>query len=699
MNRIVRVPLSALLMAAALLAAPAAAPADVLTLNDGRELFGDLVRLDAEGALLRTATGEIAIPAGDLLDAGLLRSYGVAGESTPAEVRDPRIAAALASPPAEAEYPNAAAVVLLDEGILAVAPDGSTVYTERIISSILKERGRDEANTIREYDPELETVTILHARAITPSGIFPADDRAVADESSHGAVPGYERERSLKCAIPESNPGAILDRAFRTARKPSPPDRPFRLVFQFGGAEPVRLARFVFRRPAGSAFDWRVRTGECALERTDTVEPDGTLVTTLEARDIPPTPGESFVPPDARAMPRVVVATATDPQALTAFYAAELARLRAELPGAAAAASAFAGGTPAGRTGAVALHDAFVRDILLAPVPMEHYSLLPSRPAERLARKMANALDKTFLYYALARAAGLPVSFCLVRTHGEGPLSEEPFSLAAFDAACLRLDLPDADGGPVWFAPLYENHRFGVLPEGWQGADALPLDGSGDVVVLPVDDARASGLDRVLTATLGADGNLAVRAVETWRGLYDAALRPLKQSSDEERLKWAEKRLADAHPKATLLEFAIDGLDDLSRDITVTTVYRVDDFAVAAGPYRLFRMPGLSRGAFAVGDPVRKRDLYWGAPEAETTRVAIRLPDGLALRHLPPPSATFRPGYAHVAGCGYSAGALLFTDRLERTALLAPRAEYPRYKAFVEAAAAFLREWTVLEAR
>lgn len=671
-------------------AAPAAA--DVLTLNGGRELFGEIVSITTAEARLRTGTGEIALPVASLLDAGFLRSYGVAGESVPADVKDPLLSGALAAPPTAKDYPNAASVVLLDEGILEARADGTTVYTERIVSFILKERGRDEANLTFAFDPELETVTLLRARALTPAGVFPADDRAVSLESAHAGSPGYEREKNLKCAIPESNPGAILERQIRTERKASPPDRPFRIDFRFRGEEPVRLARFVFRRPAACPLAFHVRTGEASLTRADAVEGE-TLVTTLTATDVPGVAQEAYTPPEARDAPCATVADPADPAGLSARYLAELDALRGELPRAAKAAHALAGGKLSGRDGAAALHDAFVRDVVTDGVPMADYSFLPTRPAERLERKLASVLDKTFLYYALARAAGLPVTFCLVRTHGEGPLSDGPFSLSAFDAACIRLDLPE---GPEYFAPVYENHRFGVLPEGWQGADALPLDGSAKVVALPVSDGRASGIERTATGRLLPDGALEVTADETWRGLYDAALRPLKQASDDERRKWAEKRLNEAHPKAKLQEFALANLDDLSRDVTVRMVYRVEDFAVRAGPYTLFRMPGLQRGAFAVGDPARVNPLYWGAPECEATRVELSLPEGASLHHLPPPRSTVRPGYSYVAGCGYSAGRVIFSDRLERTALCAPRAEYGRYKEFVEAAVTFLREWVVL---
>ncbi len=692
-----RRPLAAAALAVLAAGAAARARADVLFLNDGRELDGRVLSVADGKAVLRADGKDQDYPLASILKVKLVRSYGVPGEDSASKIADPALKALLAAPPKPSDYPDDGELVVLDDRDCDIGADRRAVCTHRKIVEVLRERAKEKAaNAQFYYLGGVQTVSIDWARSINGDKISDLDDNSVEDGAENSGVPAYDRLRSLKFAMPDVATGTVVDYRVRTVSPVGVSTQPFLATMFFRSFEPAELIRFSVTAPKDFplAEAERLMPAGAAARREDL---GGRVRLTWESRGVPSFKAENEQPPYPMMAPHVLVAGASSwAEAASAADAGIRPRLDAG-PEVKALAERLTRGKTTDAAKIEALYDWTVRRIKYESIPMDSYSYAPKSPADILHAKEGNDLDKPFFLFVLLRAAGFKPQLAYMQYKGDTPFEESVPSLGQFSGAAILLDL---GGRRLFLVPTGDTRRWDETPARFQGAHGLVVHGpqrgkTFENPLLPAD--RESDRDS-LRLRLSADGALSGTAVIRPVGSSQASWRRLRDWKKQDVDREFEKIVHGIHPNARLVSYKIEGLGDLTRDLTLRFSFKIKDYALtASGGYMAFRLPWVGESAWDVGKPSRVEPMFWWRRSRSEKTVSVALPRGWRIYSAPRAASLSGPGVSYRAAYSRRPGELDFHELSVRDGTEIAPADYPRYKSYREDGVRFTRRWIVLK--
>ncbi|NLI77512.1 MAG: DUF3857 domain-containing protein [Candidatus Riflebacteria bacterium] len=681
---------------------PATATGDVLTLNNGDELFGTVASATPERVAFEVDGKVRTFTATEVLKLELEVLRMPPGEDTIDGIKDSIVQRTILKMPTAAEFPEATRVDVLDEERYDLAEDGTWTHAVHRVFVVLKEAGRDTANTSFPYFPDLETFDLEYGRAISPGkagflglvGGSPGtvryvSDRTIADESDFATVPLYQRRHTVKFAIPEVGIGTIVEWKYRVQRTKADPMLPFYAEKLLRGNEPCQVSRLVVSLPAGKKVSYKVEENGIPVE-VRTAEEGGRQILTFEAREVPPVLEEPQQPSLARLAPRVVCALADDWKAVAAGYAAELQKMVDEAAQDAALRAIVGRLTRDGPDPLTKARWLFLflgKEFTHVGVHPQAFSYRPHPPLLTFQKKQGSLLDLAFLYHTLLTIAGVDHRLALARDKDRGAFLPEVPSLGQADF--LVVELPGATAPFNLALPIGDHVGPDVRLPFLQGAAGVYLP---DGAPLRVPFCPPEGEGEVVTGEgeLRPDGSLRMQLVSRPTGNGQAGTRTLKNQSRDEIRVLFERIVHARFPGARLLDVSFENLDNVSKPLVYTFEFEVPDFALRSGSDLLvFPMP-LDRDAYSanlVGAPRRLTDLAWGTLGRLEQRFSIRLPPGFTLHALPEGVTAVGPGMVYGSTYGYAAGTLTFRDLLVRERDRLTPADYPLYKRLIEARA------------
>jgi hypothetical protein len=252
-----RSPLLAAALCAALALAAAgcahrapAAGSDVLYLERGDEIVGRLQSVDAGQVVFRSRDGDTA--SRPLEQVQRVELAPPAGASpTLAGLGDPELADWIKTAPSAADLPDYGTVTLFQETRLTYRADGGLRRVYRDVTKILNEKGKDAGNWSDFYLADVQRWRLLHARSIAPDGtVRELPHTAMKESSPNAAYPAYDRRRDVTFAVPNAEPGSVIDVAYVLEQETDPADQPAVANFTFAAWSPVLRRRVVFDAPA-----------------------------------------------------------------------------------------------------------------------------------------------------------------------------------------------------------------------------------------------------------------------------------------------------------------------------------------------------------------------------------------------------------------------------------------------------------------
>jgi len=673
-----------------LMTAAAPARADILYLNKGDEINGDVSAMDAASVRITAAGKEQSFDRKDVMKIQLVKEYA-SGAAEP--MKDPEITRLLAAMPAAKDYPNDGYITWLNDINIVVNPDKSWTLSRRGIRVILRERGKSPAAYLSyNYLPSIQDAGIDYAYSVTDSTVSYLSDVSVMEGSPYMDYPAYDKLKLVKYAIPNVQTGSLL--AYRSHYSTVYSSTyPFFADIAFRYFEPVKLARLTVTVPdtlslAYSEFNLPKDAVFSKLAK------DGNMVYSWELSDLSSYRDEPDSPPFLRYSPQVMLSLTGSWEALRSELAPKLEERAAVTPAVKAKAEELISGKTSDLEKAEALYNWTAKEIKYQPVDLDDYSYLPKSPDETLNQKAGNALDKPFLLYALLKAAGLKPEFAYVRSK-YAPLAEGLPNIRQFDyAECLL----EADGKTFALAPVGDTRRYSELPPQLQGVKAFKALGTGAPLIDNPDHSSDQEMESSSAQyTLGQGGDLSGVSSSRMTGGYQASMRSYKNYKKEDLDRDMEKFVHSIHPLARLKSYKLENLNDLSKDLDFSISMDVPGYAMKAGKYMIFKVPGLDYSASDAAQTERELPLFWYSRGRTKRSLEIKLPEGYRLFHAPKDLDLKLAGQSYKAGFKVSSGLLTFTEDLEKDDTWVAPADYGQYKAFKQALAEFSENWIVLE--
>ncbi|HAE41272.1 MAG TPA: hypothetical protein DCG57_21965, partial [Candidatus Riflebacteria bacterium] len=115
------------------------------------------------------------------------------------------------------KYPDAQSILVTEEGNYQHRKDGTNLSRYRCVTYLVQDESLWEAQISLSFDPNRETIRVLHARSYTPDGAVHvlSPDQIKISKGTSGSV-YFDQYQDLSFTIPEAAVGGLIDYCYET---------------------------------------------------------------------------------------------------------------------------------------------------------------------------------------------------------------------------------------------------------------------------------------------------------------------------------------------------------------------------------------------------------------------------------------------------------------------------------------------------
>ncbi|MGA2079012.1 MAG: DUF3857 and transglutaminase domain-containing protein [Holophaga sp.] len=603
---------------------------------------------------------------------------------------DPAVEAALRRPVDAARYPQAGAVVLLDETVVTLGPQGRSTIEGHQLIRILQDRAlRQISDQKIPFRGDSQACDVLVARTHLPSGETREPEASGIMEVSDpeaAAAPFYSTARLKVVSFPGVQIGAVLELKYRIHPLPEAKDQeapdPFMGELSFGGPEPVLATSLTLQVPTAAGLKYELFNGapEPEVRRTGAA-----TQFTWTLHDQPQVVAEAGMVPDEEIVPRVVWTVVKDREELGRWlYRKFEGSLSGEDPAVQAQAQALTSSLASPEAKAERLALFVTKDIQNVPLGLGRVGYRPTRPGTILANRYADCRDKYALYQALLEAVGLKARPVFVRE-----VRARASSLAClgeYQDILARVELPSGDRYYNLGRNLGRLGELTAVDAGRPGLLVTPEGGRN--LTTPVVDERHQFIRARWNAALDADGDLEGSVILEYAGMFDQQIRSLLFGRNEEERQVLFQTAADHIKKGARLErFLVSDMLDLTAPPVVTLSLRIPQFACRQEDMMILNLP---QSLIPLGEtpvhpalPAVKYPFLVPATFALDAALSLKLPPGFRVAYAPRTGETLREPLTFKLACDPQPGDLhLDQSIIWKDSVVQPSAYPALWKAF-----------------
>ncbi|MEJ2635505.1 MAG: DUF3857 and transglutaminase domain-containing protein [Calditrichia bacterium] len=498
--------------------------------------------------------------------------------------------------PGSEEYPDADAIVLLNDGKMEVYGNrdlGFSIFEQHTIVKILDVRGQRFANIMIPYTPESQ-VENIRARTITPEGkIIALDKIKIFDVTLYPNFVFYSDQRAKIFTMPAAGKGSIIEYRYEINIR----SRTFKHYWNFQRDIPTLLSRFTLVKP--SEWDLNYRLYGLDLKPDIKNGPKGFKSTyTWQATDVPALKSEFGMPPANELTAHLMLAPAgiktwddvsgwydklSEPQMKTG------PRLRA-------AVEELTRGADSDEEKLRNIFD-WVRDqVRYIAVEVGIGGYQPHAADEVFANQYGDCKDMTTLLCAMAREAGIEAHQVLVSTWQNGAPDTTLPSPLHFNHAIAYC--PTVGEMGTWMDATEKGIPFGKVPWYDQGLPVLVIgkEGKAQIITTPKDKSENNGSAMRWDVTLDSSGNAIVEGQNKYYGALASEIREsLFYLSRDRQREWLQNDLAQRCSGIRLDSMQIEGLSPVKDPLRIAYVFNTSQFGLLRSSKLIINPGSISR--------------------------------------------------------------------------------------------------------
>lgn len=561
---------------------------------------------------------------------------------------------ALAREPLPTYPPETQAVVLLNEAVTTVLPDGEIKTRYRLAYKILRPGGRRYGTLAVGFRTETR-LTFLKGWSISGKG----DEHEVKEKDATEFTPygpGYSDIRVKRLTISAAEPDSVVGFDFEQRQQ----TYVLQDSWNFQEGIPVRLARFTLQLPLGWEYKalWR---NHPALEPRAV----GVNQWTWELRDLPGIEEEPSMPAvevvvghlNLKFFPRdpALLSKTQDSWSDIGRWYSRLTSDRRNLsPEIQQKVHELTAGLPEILSKVRSLTAFVQRNVRYLAIEIGIGGFQPHEAPEVFANHYGDCKDKATLLSTMLKEIGVESYYVIVNTK-RGVAAPEFPSMLSFDHVILALRLPP-ELGTVNLHAFYEHPRLGrllffdptdeITPLGYippylqGGYGLLVSENDGEMVRLPLLPPEANRIEREARFRLLPNGALSGEVRETYSGSFATEQRNgMLGASMPERAKIVESFLGTSLPNFTLRKASVVDLEAYDRDFGLNYSFDTASYAKAAGNLLLVRprVLGQKDEGLLEGTKARQHPVEFDEASVQTDIYEITLPEGYVVDELPAP--------------------------------------------------------------
>lgn len=574
--------------------------------------------------------------------------------------------------------PGADLAYLLDHEVTQLRPDGSTINVVTTVATVLNQAGRDKLTRRRlEYSGRTR---VLHAYSLDAHG-----------RRSEASV------RSREILYRGLEVGSTVVLQYRADSPPSGflPRYLSRLWF-FQAVNDQRLkSEFILWYPSGTTLNETTLGG---LRRDERKVGDEVRVSWL-LPDAPPVVAEPNMPGVLEAAAHLHISTVPGWEAYERWEEALLEGAFRDSPELDALAAKLIEGATTADEKLYRIHEYVMEEIRYEQDYESFIAGVKPHPASMVVeRRYGDCKDKTVLFIALAKKAGIEAQFATVRTRDRGQVRKQIPS-QQFNHAIVYV--PSQPGLPQsrFFDSTAEALDLDVLRDDNAGTEALVYDARTrrhEWVPIPWQTTAHHQTRTEMKLSLAQDGSAQGELVLRGRGRFGSLLR--RVSRNPEVFKQFAQMVAGAQfAGSSLSDSTPADLSDLRRPAEVRARLTAPNAARREGNTLRLRLPadGGLKQSFSLAQ--RRYPLVLGTPNEQHWRFDLAMPEGMRAARMPSSGeVSTRCLSLKRVVTPNGTGVTVEQSLVSRCERISPE-EYPAYRTQMEQMTRFLDEELVLE--
>jgi len=563
-------------------------------------------------------------------------------------VDEASVATIIKNAPDSSAYPQAGALILLDEMKITRRPDGRVIREGHRLIKILQDRARDRMSDQKiRYNGRSEECTVITAQTHMKDGsVRQPEEDGIMDVSDPEAAraPFYSSARLKVVSFPGVDMGCVLELRYRVEPlSESGKDKDLEFLSEdrlFGGTEPRLRQELSLLVPVNHELHYQLLNS--------TVKPEikkgqDTILYHWTFKDQPQIIPEFATVPMAQLVPRLVISDAAGFESAGAWIADKLKAPAQIHPAVAEKARELTAGITDEKARVDALAYFLVKDIQNVWLPLGRVGWTPTAPETILSNAYADIRDKFVLFEALAQSLGIDVTPVLVHTDFT-PLAD-PAALDQFDTILARVMY--ADGSEAFLSLTDKYLRFPELPPSVLNKPALLAQSSGGTLIT-MPPSTHNTIEAEWKIALDPEGDMNGTLSISYDGLYDEQVRMrLYQKNYSEREIFMQHLVDSIHRGAHLNSFTVTSPTDLKHAMKLELSLSVPHYAVRQGSVLIVNLPKdwtpMTRDVFSPALPRVNYPVLVSATATETAHVSIELPEGFSVAYAPADMNIDRP--------------------------------------------------------
>lgn len=532
------------------------------------------------------------------------------------------------------KYPDAQSILVTEEGNYQHRKDGTNLSRYRCVTYLAQDESLWEAQVSLSFDPNRETIRVLHARSYTPDGAVHilSPDQIKISKGTSGSV-YFDQYQELSFTIPEAAIGGLIDYCYEIEEF-NPFDRNlFQGRFYFQGSQPVGESVLRVSVPHEKALHFianNIASGSGEPEKTEAVD---SIIYTWKFTDLAPVISEPSMPAYRDIVPGVYYSLHKDftyvheklrPMFEKRFQLTEAVKEKVnELI-----------------EGASNVHEKIARLYQFCQKEIRYISIKGNlasnqvgHPAEEtLKNRYGDCTDKGMLLATMLKHIGVEAYPVGVRTNDAGRAVRE---IAIFDDNHCITEV-HLDGRIFYLDSTATDYRYPYFRSDDHEAVAdNTMLGTLKQVPLPPPEDNAVHITRKIE--LSADGTTRIDFESTQNGSSESSFRSAARNLKAEEYEKQIREQVSALTADYVLELAThtDPLD-FNTQFNARSAYTLNRFATKSGRYMIFAIPFFEMSFSEVSLEKRRYNIEYSTSRLRTDQVEIKIPASFSVKYLPP---------------------------------------------------------------
>jgi len=532
----------------------------------------------------------------------------------------------------EKKYPNAGAVILINDINTTVRPDKTSTTTVHKAVKILNDRGKKYGEISLDYDSSYQSVKIDFARTITKDGkVITVGEKSIRDLAPWAGYPLYSNARMLVVSMPEVMEGAIIEYKATWESSHLIGKENFQASHGVQVFEPK--IKDIFKITIPSSLKLKVKYKNFPNSSPKTWVEGSNNIFLWETNDVKEIISEPAMPPWQDVTPMVFVSSFNSWEQIGKWFWKLAKNQFVENEAIKEKVSKLTKNKKNDYEKAAEIFHYVASKIRYVGIEYGESGYKPHNAVEIFENKYGDCKDQATLLVTMLKTAGIESQLVLIRTKDSGELFKK-LPMVQFNH-CIAMVV--IDGKKIWMDPTYSTCSFGHLP--WNDQDCYTLTMYKDNPVFgktPLIGPEESSITKKINIELFPDKSLKVKFNMNTAGEYSSDYRGLKYTKPKKRKDYFRSMINSMYPGGKLIDYNVSDLDDLHKPVEITLKYEAPEGFKKAGPLGIFKMPTSKKGARGVALEERKYDILISGTATNISDVSVKIPEGYRIRFLPP---------------------------------------------------------------